>query len=56
VKVTVEYRPPVGKLGVVAASLLGVEPERLIKTDLSRLKQLVETGEISSVEGQPHGF
>ena len=55
VKVTVEYRPPVGKLGVVAANLLGVAPERLIKTDLSRLKQLIETGEISSVEGQPHG-
>ena len=56
VKVTIEYRPPVGKLGVVAANLLGVAPERLIKTDLSRLKQLLETGEISSVEGQAHGF
>ena len=56
VKVTIEYRPPVGKLGVVAANLLGVAPDRLIKTDLSRLKQLLETGEISSVEGQPHGY
>ena len=56
VKVTVEYRPPVGTLGMVAANLLGVAPERLMKTDLSRLKQLFEVGEISSVEGQPHGF
>jgi uncharacterized membrane protein len=56
VKVTFEYRPPVGTLGAVAANLLGVAPEQFIKTDLSRLKQLFEAGEISSVEGQPHGF
>ena len=56
VKVNIEYQPPVGKFGVVAANLLGVAPERLLKTYLSGLKQLLEAGEISSLEGQPHGF
>ena len=54
VKVTMEYQPPAGKLGAVAAKLFGVAPEGVVKSDLRRLKQLVEAGEISSAAG-PHG-
>jgi len=55
VKVTMEYRPIAGDLGIAAAKLLGADPKKLIETDLQHFKQLMESGEISSVEGQPHG-
>ena len=55
VKVTLEYRPPAGKIGVGVAKLLGQEPEQVIEQDLRRFKQLMEAGEIVSVEGQPQG-
>lgn len=55
VKVTLEYRPPAGKIGVGVAKLLGQEPEQVLEEDLLRFKQLVEAGEIMSVQGQPHG-
>jgi uncharacterized membrane protein len=51
VKVTMEYRPPAGKLGAVAAKLFGVAPEQVVKNDLRRLKQLLEAGEISTANG-----
>jgi uncharacterized membrane protein len=50
-----EYRPPAGKIGVGVAKLLGQEPEQVLEEDLRRFKQLVEAGEIVSVQGQPHG-
>lgn len=46
VKVTMEYRPPAGKLGAIAAKLFGVAPGQGVKSDLSRFKQLVEAGEL----------
>jgi uncharacterized membrane protein len=55
VKLTLEYRPPIGKLSVGIAKLLDQEPAQVISKDLQRLKQLMETGEIASVEGQAHG-
>jgi uncharacterized membrane protein len=55
VKVTLEYRPPAGKIGVGVAKLFGQEPRQMIESDLRRFKQLMESGEIVSVEGQPHG-
>lgn len=55
VKVTMEYRPPAGKLGVGLAKLFGQEPRQMIESDLRRFKQLMESGEIPSVEGQSHG-
>jgi uncharacterized membrane protein len=55
VKVTMEYRPPTGKIGVGVAKLFGQEPRQMIESDLRRFKQLMESGEIISVEGQPHG-
>ena len=55
VKVTMEYPPAAGKVGVGVAKLFGQEPREMIESDLRRFKQLVESGEVVSVEGQPHG-
>ena len=35
--------------------LLGKDPGFLMRQDLRRLKALIETGEIPTTEGQPHG-
>ena len=55
VRVTMEYRPPAGKVGVGVAKLLGQEPRQMIESDLRRFKQLMESGEVLSVQGQSHG-
>jgi uncharacterized membrane protein len=55
VRVTVNYNPPAGKLGATLAQLLGAEPLQLIKEDLRRLKQFMETGEIPTIAGQTSG-
>lgn len=55
VRVTMNYNPPAGKVGAAVAGLLGSEPKQLIKDDLRRLKQILETGEIATVEGQSSG-
>ncbi len=53
VKVVIEYEPPGGALTAAIAKLFGEEPEQQIGDELSRFKQLMETGEIATVEGQP---
>lgn len=53
--VAIDIRPPAGKLGAGLAALFGEHPEQQIKGDLRRLKQLLETGEIATTEGQPSG-
>lgn len=55
VKVVIEYEPPGGALAAAIAKLFGEEPEQQIGDELSRFKQLMETGEIATVEGQPDG-
>jgi uncharacterized membrane protein len=52
VRVLFEYEPPAGVLG---AALFGEEPHRQVAEDMNRFKQLMETGEIATIEGQPHG-
>ncbi len=54
-RVAMEYRPPAGILGAAVAKLFGEEPGQQMKEDLRRLKQLLETGEIPTTEGQPSG-
>jgi uncharacterized membrane protein len=53
--VTMNYNPPAGKLGATVAHLLGGEPAQLIKQDLRRLKQIMEAGEIATIDGQTSG-
>jgi uncharacterized membrane protein len=55
VRISMRYVPPAGKLGVRIAKLFGEEPNLQIDADLRRMKQLIETGEIATTEGQPTG-
>jgi uncharacterized membrane protein len=55
VRVTMNYNPPAGKVGATVAQLLGAEPAQLIKEDLRRLKQIMEAGEIATIDGQTSG-
>jgi uncharacterized membrane protein len=55
VKVTLEYNPPAGVLGAAIAKLWGEEPNQQVADDLRRFKQVMEAGEIATVEGQPSG-
>ena len=55
VRVTLKYDPPAGKLGSLVAKLWGEEPSQQIEEDLRRFKQVMETGEITTTEGQPSG-
>jgi uncharacterized membrane protein len=55
VRVTVNYNPPAGSVGASLAKLLGSEPGQLIKEELRRFKQLMETGEIATIDGQSSG-
>ena len=55
VRIELTYRPPAGVLGATIAKFLGEEPELQLEEDLRRFKQLMETGEIITTEGQPAG-
>jgi uncharacterized membrane protein len=48
VKVEVDYEPPAGKIGALVARLFGEDPDRQIREDLRKFKQLMETGEITT--------
>ncbi len=48
VKVEVDYEPPAGKIGALVARLFGEDPDRQIREDLRKFKQLFETGEITT--------
>ncbi len=55
VKIVIEYNPPGGTLGQAIAKLFGEAPEQQIGDELNRFKQLIETGEIATTEGQSKG-
>lgn len=55
VKVVLEYQPPGGALTNAIAKLFGESPQEQIGDELNRFKQLMETGEIATTEGQPKG-
>jgi uncharacterized membrane protein len=55
IAVTMQYEPPAGALGMAVAKLFGEEPNLQVREDLRRFKRLLETGEIPTIEGQPHG-
>ncbi len=55
VKVVMEYELPGGAMATAIAKLFGEAPEQQIGDDLNRFKQLMETGEIATTEGQPKG-
>jgi uncharacterized membrane protein len=55
VRVNLEYNPPGGLLGALVAKFFGEAPDQQIQADLYRLKQLIETGQVTTTEGQPAG-
>jgi uncharacterized membrane protein len=55
VRVELQYNPPAGPMGALAAVLWGKEPGPQIEEDLRRLRQILETGEIPTTAGQPSG-
>ena len=55
IKVEMYYGLPGGRMVQQAAKLFSAAPEVVIKEDLRRLKQLIETGEIATTRGQPSG-
>jgi uncharacterized membrane protein len=54
-KVHFQYNPPGGKLGAAVARIFGEEPNQTVREDLRRLKRLLETGEVPTIQGQPSG-
>lgn len=55
VRVVLRYDPPAGVVGATISKLLGEDPAMNVQEDLRRLKQLMETGEVPTTEGQPSG-
>lgn len=53
VTLSLKFDPPGGALGAAALERLDIVPEALAGTVLDRFKSLVETGEISTLEGNP---
>ena len=53
--VILRYDPPGGKGGALVARLLGQDPELQIASDLRKFQQILETGEVATVEGQTSG-
>lgn len=50
-----EYLPAGGSLGTALAHIMGHSPQRLLAESLRRARQLLETGVISTTQGQPTG-
>ncbi len=55
VTVDMRYAPPGGTLGSAIAAWFGEDPPQSITMDLRRFKQVMETGEVITTEGQPAG-
>jgi hypothetical protein len=54
VHVELRYDPPAGKLGAIVAKLFGEEPGQQVSSDLRRLKQVLETGEVLHSDSSIH--
>ena len=55
VRIVFEYEPPAGHLGAWVAKLVKENPDTQVRDALRRFKQLAETGEIVTTEGQTSG-
>ena len=55
VSANVQYELPGGLLSSGLAALFGKNPEFVIREDVRRFKQLLETGEVPTTRGQTHG-
>ena len=48
VRVTLDYEPPAGRVGALVARLFGEDPDRQVREDLRKFKQLMETGAVTT--------
>jgi uncharacterized membrane protein len=55
VEASVRYGSAAGKMGRIISKMFGKDPQFLMEQDLRRLKALMETGEIPTIDGQTHG-
>ncbi len=55
VRLNQKYDPPMGQVGVGLAKLIGMSPSGLTRETLRHFKQLMETGEVPTIAGQPSG-
>lgn len=53
--ISLRYDAPGGHIGQAVAAFFGESPEQQIREDLRHFKQLMEAGEIPTIEGQSHG-
>jgi uncharacterized membrane protein len=54
VRAELHYQPPGGALGATLAKLFGEDPAHTVATDLRRLKQVLETGEVTHSDASIH--
>ncbi|MCO5967719.1 SRPBCC family protein [Actinoallomurus soli] len=55
VRVTLHYAPRGGGAATAFTRLLGEHPDQMVRDDLRRFKQVMETGEVVRSEGTPEG-
>ena len=55
VTITLQCEVPGGRVGLTLARIVGGSPHSKVRSALRRWKQLLETGELPTVEGQPAG-
>jgi uncharacterized membrane protein len=55
VRVRLAYAQPGGRVGKAVAKALGEAPDQQVRDDLSRFKQVLETGQVVRSEGTPEG-
>jgi uncharacterized membrane protein len=55
VRVRMRYVAPAGRLGGWVSTLLGENPDRIIREDLRNFKRVMEIGEVLTIQGQPRG-
>jgi len=48
VKVSLDYEPPAGRVGALVTRLFGENPDRQVREDLRKFKQLMETGAVTT--------
>jgi uncharacterized membrane protein len=51
IRVELAYEPPAGAVGAAVATLFGKEPGQQVATNLRRLKQILETGDVPTAAG-----
>lgn len=55
VSIALEYKSPTGPISHALAALAGFDPQQLVREGLRQIKQLMESGEVPTTEGQPVG-